>query len=162
MSGRGRGRGKKTNDQSKVKNPGVAIERPAPDDRSTDSSDGSSSEDSFDNIHDDEAPRMEMELEEGEHGADQGERNEDSALLRMSNLLVQIQQNQVETQNRVAELSGQIDMGESSCHTWKRRASRNSMTSPPPSSERTNWLINLLTATKQTRQKTTSSKVLTF
>ena len=120
MSGRGRGRGKKTNDQTKVKNPGLTIERPRTEDNSSESSDGSSSDDSFDNIHEDEAPRMELELEEGELGEEQGDRNEDNALIRMSNLLEKIQQNQVETQNGVAELSGQIDTVESSSHTWKK------------------------------------------
>ena len=124
MSGRGRGRGKKANDITKVKNPGVTVTRSTPDDRSTDSSDESSSDDSFENIHEDEAERMEDELEQGELVSEQGETNEDSALLRMSNLLVQIQQNQLETQNRVTELSGQMDASESGTHTWKKEGLR--------------------------------------
>ena len=102
MSGRGRGRPKKTSDQSKVKNPGLARRHTDIDDRTESSS--SSSDESLDNIHQDEVEQMDVELEQGQLLQEEVVVQEDNALRQMSELLLQIQRNQLATQNKVSEL----------------------------------------------------------
>ena len=120
MSGRGRGRPKKSNDQSRIKNPGIATCSGGRADEDTTDSSSLSSEDSFENIHEDEVERMDVELEQGELLPEEAAVQEDNALRQMSELLVQIQRNQLETQNKVTELSGQMETAESTTHEFKK------------------------------------------
>ena len=122
----GRGRPKKSDDNSKVKNPGMASGAGPSHALATDSSSDEDSlhlHDSFDNVMQDEAPVLGRELEQGELASDSGSEGDTGAAQGIDAMVKKLKSTQQCMESRIRLLVAQVDKDPDE-YKWKKEGLR--------------------------------------
>ena len=122
----GRGRPKKSDDHSKVKNPGMAGGAGPSHALASDSSSDEDSvhlQDSFDNVMQDEAPVLGRELEQGELASDSGSEGDIGAAAGIDAMVKKLKSTQQRMENRIKQLVAQADRDPDE-YKWKKEGLR--------------------------------------
>ena len=121
----GRGRPKKTNDNSKIKNPGMSTSTGRTGDSDSESSsdnDSNLSQESFADVHRDEAGDLREQLEQGELPSDSGSEG-DAERQDVEHIVAKLRRTQKELNNRLKALANQVDkVGDS--YKWRKEGLR--------------------------------------
>ena len=122
----GRGRPKKTNDNTKIKNPGMSTSTGArrgdSDSESSSDNDSNLSQESFADVHRDEAGDLREQLEQGELPSDSGSEG-DAEGQDVERIVAKLRRTQKELNNRLKALANQVDK-EGDSYKWRKEGLR--------------------------------------